>query len=190
MNMLIDFFPLILFFIAYSVKGIYAALVVLMIAMPIGLLVKYLRSGLLDKMYMWSTIVLFVVGALAFYFQNILFFMWKPTVFYWAIAVVFVGSQFLSDKPLSQRLYGLVDGLSYEKMTRKDWLKLNYAWALFSVAAGILNIYVAYNFEEATWVNFKVFGLTALTFVFLLGQTLWISQFIDDEDADTREEQD
>ena len=75
-------------------------------------------------------------------------------------------------------------------MTRRDWLKLNNAWALFSVVAGFLNIYVAYNFEEATWVKFKVFALTALTFLFVIGQTFWISQFIDDEDIDVEKEQD
>ena len=56
-------------------------------------------------------------------------------------------------------------------------------WVLFFIVAGLLNIYVAYNFEQATWVKFKVFGLMALTFVFMLGQTLWIANLIGNDDA-------
>ena len=88
-----------------------------------------------------------------------------------------------------QRFFGLVDGLSLEKITASQWKKLNVVWVLFFVGAGILNIYVAYNFEEATWVKFKVFGLMALTFVFMLGQTVWIARLIGDDEVDEIEEQ-
>lgn len=190
MNLIFEFLPLILFMGTFLYKGIYAALVVLMIAMPIGLLIKYVRTKTLDKMYFWSTVFLLVAGALTLYFRNPLFLYWKPTVFYWVVAVAFLGSQFFSSMPLVQRFFGLVDGLSLDMITASQWKKLNFVWVLFFVGAGILNIYVAYNFEQATWVKFKVFGLMALTFVFMLGQTIWIANLSGDENAEETEEQD
>ncbi len=82
MNMLFEFFPLLLFLGTLILKDIYAAVVVLMIAMPIGLLAKRIRTGSLDKMYMWSTVFSFFFGALTLYFQNPYFTYWKPTAFY------------------------------------------------------------------------------------------------------------
>jgi len=190
MNLLFEFLPLFLFLGAFLYKDIYFALVVLMIAMPLGVLIKYIRTKSLDKMYFWSTIFLLIAGGLTLYFRNPLFLYWKPTVFYWVVALAFLGSQFLSDVPLVQRFFGLVDGLSLDRISAAQWKKLNLVWVLFFVGAGLLNIYVAYNFEQATWVKFKVFGLMALTFVFMLGQTLWIANAIGDDDAVDQEDQD
>jgi len=189
MSLLFEFLPLILFLGAFVYKDIYAALMVLMIAMPIGLLVKYVRTKKLDKMYFWSTVFLLIAGAFTLYFRNPLFLYWKPTVFYWAVALAFLGSQFLSDVPLVQRFFGLVDGFSIDKITRTQWNRLNLVWVLFFIFAGAVNIYVAYNFDEATWVNFKVFGLMALTFVFMIGQTFWLARLIGDDESETSEEE-
>jgi intracellular septation protein len=190
MNLIFEFLPLVLFFGAFVYKGIYTALVVLMIAMPIGLLVKYLRTGALDKMYFWSTVLLLIAGGFTLYFRNPLFLYWKPTVFYWIVAIAFLASQFFSERPLVQRFFGLVDGLSLEKITPTNWSRLNVVWILFFLGLGALNIYVAYNFEQATWVKFKVFGMMVLMFVFLLAQTLWIARLIGDDTADEQKEQD
>ncbi|MDH3577979.1 MAG: septation protein IspZ [Gammaproteobacteria bacterium] len=188
MNLVFEFLPLILFLGAFLYKGIYFALVVLMIAMPIGLLVKYVRTQTFDKMYFWSTVFLLIAGALTLYFRNPLFLYWKPTVFYWVVAIVFLGSFWVGDQPLVQRFFGLVEGMPLGKITRAQWNKLNVVWVLFFVAAGLLNIFVAYNFSQETWVKFKVFGLMALTFVFMLLQTFWIANLIGDENIDQVEE--
>lgn len=182
MNLIFEFLPLILFLGAFLYRDIYLALIVLMVAMPIGLLIKYIRTKTFDKMYFWSTVFLLAAGTLTLYFRNPLFLYWKPTVFYWAVAVAFLGSFWVGDKPLIQRFFGLVDGMPVDKITKADWNKLNIVWVAFFIAAGLLNIYVAYNYSEATWVKFKVFGLMALTFVFMLAQTLWIAKLIGSED--------
>ena len=189
MSLIFEFLPLILFLAAFMYKGIYVAIMVLMIAMPIGLLVKYIRTKSLDKMYFWSTVLLLIGGALTLYFRNPLFLYWKPTVFYWIVAIAFLGSQFFADVPLAQKFFGLIEGLSIEKISAAQWNRLNLAWVAFFVAAGILNIYVAYNFEQATWVKFKVFGLTALTFVFMITQTLWIANLIGDDETEDEEQE-
>ena len=65
---------------------------------------------------------------------------------------------------------------------------MNLIWVAFFVVAGLLNIYVAYNFSEKAWGTFKVFGLMAITFVFMLAQTLWIANIIgDDEEQENAE---
>ena len=186
MNLIFEFLPLILFLGAFLYKGIYFALIVLMVAMPIGFLVKYLRTRIFDKMYFWSTIFLLVAGALTLYFRNPYFLFWKPTVFYWVVAAAFLGSFWIGEKPLVQRFFDMVEGMPLERISARQWSQLNLVWVLFFVGAGILNILVAYNFSEATWVKFKVFGLMALTFVFMLAQTLWIANLIG-HDAEERE---
>lgn len=188
MNLLFEFLPLILFLGAFFLKDIYFALIVLMIAMPIGVLIKYIRTQKFDKMYFWSTVFLLAAGTLTLYFRNPLFLYWKPTVFYWVVAVAFLGSFWVGDRPLVQRFFGLVEGVPIQKISKAQWNKLNIVWVLFFVAAGVLNIYVAYNFSEATWVKFKVFGLMALTLVFMLAQTFWIASLISAESTDELEQ--
>ena len=188
MTLIIEFLPLMLFLGAFLYKDIYFALIVLMIAMPIGVAVKFVRTQKLDKMYFWSTVLLLIGGALTLYFRNPLFLYWKPTVFYWIVATAFLGSQFFADAPLAQKFFGLIDGLSIEKISAAQWNKLNLAWVAFFIGAGILNIYVAYNFEQATWVKFKVFGLTALTFIFMISQAVWIANLIGDDETEEEEE--
>ena len=185
MNLLFEFLPLFLFLGTFVYQDIYTALMVLMIAMPIGLLAKCVYTRSIDKMYLWSTVFLLIAGALTLYFRNPLFLYWKPTAFYWVLAMVFLGSQFLSDVPLVQRFFGLIDSLGFEQVTAAQWAKLNIVWVLFFIGAGALNIYVAYTFDQATWVKFKVFGLMALTFVFILGQTFWLTNLVSESDEQT-----
>lgn len=181
MNMVFELLPLLLFLGTLLLKDIYAAVIVLMVAMPIGLAAKTLRTGSLDKMYFWSTVFALFFGALTLYFRNPYFTYWKPTAFYWAVALVFLVSTWVGEKPLAQRFFGLVEGLNLEKVSRTQWIRLNFVWVAFFAAAGVLNIYVAYNYSEKTWGTFKVFGLMALTFVFMLAQTLWIANLIGED---------
>ena len=174
MQVLFEFLPLILFLGAYVYKGIYFAIGVLMIAMPIGFLVKYVRTRQVDKMYLWSTVFLLVFGGAALYFRNADFIYWKPTAFYWAVSVAFLLSLWIGDKPLVRRFLEMTGELPTDRITESEWRALNIIWVAFFAAMGTANIYVAYNFSEQFWVNFKVFGLLALTFVFMLAQGYWL----------------
>ncbi len=190
MSLLFEFLPLILFLATLFLKGIYPAVAVLMIAMPIGLFAKYLKTKKLDKMYFWSTVLLLITGGLTLYFKNPMFIKWKPTVFYWVVALAFLSSQFIGNQPLVQKVIGLVDGMNLGQISPGKWKQLNSAWVLFFVLAGFLNIYVAFNYDFETWATFKVFGLMALTFIFMLGQTFWIASLIGDDDVEETKEQD
>ena len=187
MSMLFEFLPLLLFLGTLLLKDIYAAVIVLMVTMPIGLAVKSIRTGSVDKMYLWSTVFALVFGGMTLYFRNPYFTYWKPTAFYWAAGLAFLASAWISEKPLAQRLFGLVEGLSLEKVSHVQWTRLNYVWVGFFALAGILNIYVAYNFSEKTWGTFKVFGLMALSLVFMIAQSLWIANIIGDDEDEAEE---
>ena len=184
MQALFEFLPLILFLGAYFYKDIYFALGVLMVAMPIALFIKFIRTKKLDKLMFWSTVFLLVFGALTFYFQDPRFAYWKPTAFYWAVGVAFLASTFVGEKPLVRRFFDMAAELPTNQIADGDWTRLNLVWAAFFVAMGGINIYVAYNFSEEFWVKFKVFGLMGLTIVFMVAQTFWIvSRFSDTEEA-------
>lgn len=184
MQILFEFLPLIVFLAAYLYKDIYFAMIVLMIAMPIGLGIKYYQTRKLDRMYFWSTVLLLAFGAMSLYFRNATLFYWKPTVFYWAAAVVFLGSQLFFEKPLVQRFFELTGELPTEQIPKSQWRGLNFVWVVFFAIMGALNLYVAYSFSEDVWVKFKVFGLLGITIVFLLGQSLWLMSHLDLEEEE------
>ena len=189
MVMLYEFLPLILFLIALFTKGIYVAAAVLMIAMPIGLAVKSIRSGRLDRMYFWSTVLAELFGGATLYFRDPHFLFWKPTVFYWALAAVCLVSQFASEKPLVQRFFSMVGELDTDKLTPRQWTQLNVAWIVFFAAIGVLNIYVAYHFSVEIWGTSKL-GLFVLTFLFVVAQSVWIvAKLGDDAVVSEQEEQ-
>lgn len=174
MQVVFEFLPLILFLGAYFYKGIYAALAVLMVAMPIGLGIKYVATRKVDKMYLWSTVFLLFAGAATFYFRNPTFLYWKPTAFYWAVAAAFLVSTWIGQRPLIRRAFEMTDDLPTEQLTALQWTRLNFVWVVFFVLMGLLNIYVAYTFPEEFWVKFKVFGLLGITVVFMVAQSFWI----------------
>ena len=90
----------------------------------------------------------------------------------WLFASAFFCSHFIGRKPIIERLLGQAIALDSGR-----WLKLSYAWILFFSVAGILNLIVAYQFSEDTWVNFKLFGLLGLTIIFLIIQGIWIAKY-------------
>ena len=139
MQVLFEFLPLILFLGAYLYKGIYFAIATLMIAMPIGFVITYVRTKEVDKMYMWSTIFLLVFGGAALYFRNADFIYWKPTAFYWAVAVAFLVSQWIGEKPLVRRFLELSGELPTDKIDAGSWRRLNLIWVVFFAAMGIAN---------------------------------------------------
>jgi len=181
MQLLLEFLPLISFLVAYLYADIYVALIVLMITMPIGLAIKYVRTRSIDKIYMWSTILLFVLGSATLYFRNPYFLYWKPTVLYCALALVFLVNRWAAKEPLVKKLFGLTGELSLERISDDQWQKLNIVWVAFWVFAGALNVVVFSYFSESTWVKFKVFGMMGIQILFLGSQLFWIARKLGDD---------
>jgi intracellular septation protein len=183
MQILVDFFPLLLFLGAYLYSDdIFVALQVLMVAMPASFLIKWWITRKVDKMLLGSTVILLIMGSATLIFRNPIFLYWKPTVFYWIAAIAFLASQFVGEKPIARRFFD-----SLGEMTTDQWRKLNLLWVLFFVGSGFLNLYVAFNFSEKFWVKFKVLGFTALSFVFIIGQVFWLMRVMKEKDPEQSE---
>ena len=121
------------------------------------------------------TLALFLVfGGATLFLKDPLFIKWKPTAINWLFGLAFLGSQFIGEKPLVQRMMGQAVKLSSAII----WRNLNLAWVGFFAVSGLLNIYVAFNYSEETWVNFKLFGLLGLTIVFIIAQAVYLSKYI------------
>jgi intracellular septation protein len=101
------------------------------------------------------------------------FIKWKPTVVNWLFGAAFLGSQFIGERPLVERMMGHAISVP-----APVWSRLNWAWTLFFISMGLLNIYVAYSYSEATWVNFKLFGMMGLTLVFVFAQAFYLSRYM------------
>ena len=187
MQFLLEFFPLISFFVAYIYGDIYTALIVLMITTPIGLAIKCLRTRTLDKMYMWSTVLLLVLGSATLYFRNPYFLYWKPTALYSALALAFLISRWKGREPLVKKLFGLSGELSLDRVSNAQWQKLNLVWVAFWIFAAVLNVVIFTNFSESIWVKFKVFGMMGIQVVFLGAQIFWIAAKLGDDNVEAGE---
>jgi intracellular septation protein len=111
-----------------------------------------------------------LLGSATLFYRNATFLYWKPTVLNWAIAAVFLGSQWIGDKTIVQRMLG-----SAAELSRTQWNRLNQIWISFFVVVGGINLFVAYNFSEAFWVKFKLFGMLGLTVAFVIVQSIWLT---------------
>ena len=201
MKLLFDLFPVILFFASfkYSEKNpetaaawvasllgsaavdikqapILLATVVVIAATVAQIAWVHFRHGKVDKM-LWISLGLVVVfGGLTLVFQNEAFIKWKPTILYWVFAVSLAFSALILKKNPMKAMLG-------EQLTLPEpvWNKVNLSWIAFFAVMGVLNLVIAFNFPTDTWVNFKLFGGMGLMLVFVLGQGLLLSKYIEEK---------
>lgn len=170
MQLLIDFFPIIVFFVVFKLYGMYAATAAIIVAMAVQISVQWFRERKVNKMLLASGALVAVFGGATLVLKNPLFIQWKPTILNWLFAAAFLGSQFIGKQTLIERVMGHA-----VQLTQTMWRKLNLMWVANFAFLGAANIYVVYNFDEETWVNFKLFGMLGLTLIMAVGQAIWIS---------------
>ena len=174
MRLLLDFLPIALFFAAYKLDGIYTATAVAIVATLLLVAAFWLRHRRVEKMHLVTLAILLIFGGATLLLQDPVYIKWKPTVAYGLFALVFLGSMVIGERNLTERMMGhLTRGVP-----PRLWKRLNLAWVVFFLVAGALNLYVAYHFSEATWVNFKLFGLLGLTLAFIVAQSLVLSRYL------------
>jgi intracellular septation protein len=185
MKLLFDFFPVLLFFITFKSyddpkQGILAATAVIIVATAVQVLVTWLRQRRVEKIHLVTLALLVGMGGVTLLLQDEIYIKWKSTVFFWLLATAFLGSQFVGRKTLVQRFFD-----AKFDAPGNVWMVLNLSWVVFFVLLGALNLFVVYNFSTDTWVNFKLFGLTGLMFVFVFAQILYLFRYmIPDEDSE------
>ncbi|MGM0593323.1 MAG: inner membrane-spanning protein YciB [Pseudomonadota bacterium] len=214
MKFLFDLLPVILFFIAYKLYGIYPAIVVIMLATGVQVGLSWLKHRKVEKMHLITLVLVVVLGGATLLLQDKAFFMWKPTAVNWLFALAFLGSHFIgSGKTLVERM------MSHAiEAPAVVWTRLNLAWVAFFVLMGLANLYVANLFfeantlltaaagaevdlqtcsaqmsgvmlqlcqqaqsSEAMWVNFKLYGMMGLTFIFVIAQAFYLARHMPQE---------
>ena len=206
MKFLLDFFPVVLFFIAYKFFGdlppqlvesantlpfvsidpkepkdaIYFATLTIIIATIIQNIGHWFAFKKLEKMHIISLGILLAFGTLTLAFKDPLFIKWKVSIFNWVFATVIIGSQFIGKKPLIERM------MSHAiEVPKKIWRNINFTWGIFFAFVGVVNIYVAYNYSEETWVDFKLFGVLGMTIVFMIAQGVYLAKHAVEVDGES-----
>ena len=178
MKFLFDLFPIILFFIAFKFGDIYTATIVAMVATIGQILWVYYRHRKIDAMQWVSLVMILVFGSLTIFLHDKTFIQLKPTALYWLFSgALFISAQFFQ-KNWIQVLMGKQVTLK-AKNAHSVWHRLNMAWALFFFVMGALNLYIAFEYSEETWVNFKLFGSTGLLLAFVIAQGIWLSKHME-----------
>ena len=178
MKFLFDLFPVVCFFAVYWLSDIYVATVAA-IAATFGQVAWLRLRGRRVEPMLWVSLALIVVfGGLTLVLQDKRFIMWKPTVLYWLFASVLAVSATAFRKNLIRAM------LEKElRVPEPVWSRLNWSWVGFFAAMGGLNLYVAFSFEEATWVKFKLLGGIGLMLLFVLAQALVLARYVEDKPA-------
>lgn len=179
MKLLFDLFPVVLFFIAYKMYDLYVATAVIIVATFIQVGYVYLRHKRVEKIHIITLVLIIILGGLTLALQDEAFIKWKPTLVNWGFALVFLGSHYIGQKTIIERMMSQAISLPDE-----IWVRLSWLWIAFFVLSGVTNLYVAYMFDTDTWVNFKLFGLMGMTLVFILIQGFYISRYIQESDSE------
>jgi len=190
MKQLLELLPLVLFFGAYQMDGdtltvggwshtfdgIFSATAVLMISTALTWLISSLLEKRNDKRLMWMTLAVLLFGAATLILRDQRFIQWKPTVFNWVLAAVFLGSQFIGKRTVLERVLG-----SQLSLPRPIWTRLNVLWIGNFTLVGALNLFVAYRFEEAVWVSYKLYSSIGFTLALMLLTVAIVAPHVKDD---------
>jgi intracellular septation protein len=180
MKQLIDFIPLIIFFIFYKYYDIYVATKALIIASAIQIAATYLLYKKIEKMQLITFILVAVFGGLTVFLHDADFIKWKVTIIYLIFALGLTISHLLGKSAIKRML-----GKELE-LPDSVWAKINWAWVLFFMTCAGANIYIAFRLPQDVWVNFKVFGLLIATLVYTVLTGFYIYRQIPKEEEDNQ----
>jgi len=144
MKFLFDFFPLLLFFVAFKIYGIFVATAVVIVASLVQITWFRLRNGRFEKMHLFTMVLVTVLGGLTLALHAKSFVMWKPTAVNWAFAAIFLGSHFIGKQPIIRRLLG-----AQIELPDRVWSRLSFMWVAFFFVAGAANIYFVRDYVAA-----------------------------------------
>ena len=196
MKQLLEFFPLVLFFGTYQLSGetlsvgdwshtfdgIFSATAVLMISSVFVWVIGSLMSRSNDKRLMWMALAVVIFGSATLILRDQRFIQWKPTVFNWGLAVILMASQFFGEKNLLQRFMG-----QQLKLPSRVWGRLNALWIANFALVGTLNIVVAYRFEEAFWVSYKLYSSVGFGLLLMVLTVVLVMPHLKDQNTDENE---
>ncbi len=172
MKLLIDFFPILLFFGSYKLYDIYVGTGVLMAATVLQMALIYGIDRKLQAMHKLTLLLVLIFGTLTLALHDDRFIKWKPTVLYGAMAIALVLAVWVYKKNFLKLLLG-----SQLELPDAVWLRLNTIWVAYSTFMALINGYVAAYYSTADWVNFKLWGY-AFPLAFIIGQGFYIARYL------------
>jgi intracellular septation protein len=172
---LLEFAPVAVFGVAYYTHGIYVATAALMVSMLVLLIVDIAWLKRIPTMHALSALLVFAFGAATLLLHNQRFIQWKPTVLFWLLSLALLGSFWVGKCTLVERLLSKSLGAPVN-VGQRQWRRINALWVIFYALLGALNLVVAFHASERTWVNFKLFGLTSVTVLFMAAQVAWLAK--------------
>ena len=170
-KILIDIGPLAVFFIFYTRSGLQASILPFMVATVIAVLFSYILEKKIPIMPTVGAGIVLLFGGLTIYFDNDVFFKMKPTIINVLFAVILYGG-ILINKPVLKYLLGAA-----LKLEEAGWKILTQRWIGFFIALAVLNEIVWRTQSTDVWVNFKVFGILPITFIFTMTQFPLIKKY-------------
>jgi len=187
MKFLYDLFPLLLFFAAYKYYDIYTATAVAIVASFVQVSLYWMKHRRFESMHLVTLGAIVVFGGLTLALRDDTFIKWKPTIVYWILTALVLGSHYVGKRTLIDRMLS-----AQITLPTSVWTRLNLVWGGFFLLLGGLNIYVAFFYglelDEAIrqniWVNFKVFGLLGITFIFILIQSIYMARHMNVRPSD------
>lgn len=173
MKLLIDFLPIAVFFVAFKLFDIWVATGVAIAATVAQIAWLRWSTGKVEPMQWLSLGVIVLFGGATLLAHNETFIKWKPTVLYWLMGgALFIG-QLVFRRNLLKSLMG-----AQMTLPESAWRVMNWSWIAFFAVMGVVNLWVAFNFDTDTWVNFKLFGGLGLMVAFVLAQAVYLSRFM------------
>ena len=169
-----DFGPLLIFFIIYfnNENNLKVAIPPFIIATLVALATIYFLEKRIPMVPLVSGVLITLFGGLTLYFDNKIFFYMKPTVINLLFAGILFFGKFLTEKPLLKIFFQ-----SGIKLEDEGWKKLTHRWIIFFIFVAILNELVWRTQSEVFWVNFKVWGLLPISFIFFVNQISLINKY-------------
>ena len=175
MRILIDFFPILLFFGAYKLHDIYVGTAVLMAATVLQSAIIYAMDRKLQTMQKATLVLVLVFGALTLGLHDERFIKWKPTVLYTGMALGLAAALWGWKKNVLQLLLG-----SQLRLPAAVWNRLTLAWVLYFIFMAASNAFVAHFYSTETWMDFKLWGYV-FPLLFIVGQGLYVAPYLKDE---------
>ncbi len=212
MKLLFDFFPVILFFVSfYQAKFLIDNTFIgslinpekpehinaTLIATGLAIIASFIQVGYhwltthkVERMHVFSLLLISVLGGITIFLGNPAFIQWKPTVLNWVFAGAFFISFFIGERNLVERMMG-----SQIELPDYVWTRLNFSWIAFFLISGTANLYVAFYYQPEltpdvrmeTWVDFKLFGLMGLTILFVILQAIYLARFMQEDENGSEE---
>lgn len=194
MQQLAELIPLLLFFGTYFLKGesiqlgsqefvfdgFMSATLVFVIASAVVAIAVWIKHRHIEKRLLFLTLTIIVMGTLTLALQNSHFIMWKPTVFNWGLALALLGTRLIFKNSLMKLTLG-----KQLNMPDTVWWRLDLLWFFNCLFVGSLNLYVAYQYNEATWISFKLYSSIGFTVLLSIATAAIVAPHLSHDESPT-----